>query len=420
MRPHEARALCLDGDVGSACRRLRRMGMDAAALRDLLGRRDDSGWTSWSGNVEVDDGHGGLAQVAVRVPAPGRHPRLGALILLHGAGGSGEEVLPGFAALGDALSMAIICPTARHRSQGASARDFAGIFGRRFQRPHWDLSGQDSPLAALRWARAALEVDPDRCVVAGVSMGGIATWNLAMRFWQSFAAAVPINGALSAWELFGTDARTRALLPNVLPLPVFAVHGGRDRQIPPDFDRGSFATLREDGHKDIEYVEVPDGEHPLPTLGLDEGSPLLERLAAWLGDRRRRCRPVEINHRAIDDRHGRAHWVRVGGVRPGEVARVHARQVEPDRMDIEVSGADRVTLYASGDRLAPGDAVTVLVNGAATSVRFEPDLATVVETYREEADPALAAEQVIRLDVPRSAVPFPNDSGRRHSHADEN
>lgn len=390
--------MCLNEDVEATRNALQGIGMDAATLRKLLGCRENTGWKAWSKSIDLDDEHGGGTRVAVHVP-PARHSQLGVLMVLHGAGGSGEQILPFFATLGDKLSMAVICPTARQAPHESNSLDFAGIFGRKFQHPHWDLDGRDSTLSALDWARRNLDVDTDRCAVAGVSMGGIATWNLAMRFWHRFSAAIPINGAISAWEMFGRDSRTRALLPNILPLPVFAVHGGKDQQIPPEFDRESFATLRDNGHEDIEYVEVPDGEHGLPTLGLDEGSPLFRRLETWLRGKRRRRRPVAIHHRAVDDRHGRAHWVRISGIRPREVASVRAVRLTSDRIEIQAKGAGQVTLYASGDWLTPGQTITVLVNGTLSLVRFQPDLATVIETYRETADPELVAEQVITFDV---------------------
>ncbi|WEB42135.1 hypothetical protein MOV08_24685 [Streptomyces yunnanensis] len=403
MKPRDIRALCLRADPELALAELRRRGIGPARLRELLGRPDQAEWQAWSGAAELYDEQGRRTEMAVHVPpyAPGR--RLGALIVLHGAGGSGDQVLPSFTALGDRLSMAVLCPTAQIPTRKSNNLDLAGIFGSRFHMPRWDLAGRDFPLAALRWARTELDVDPDRCVLAGVSMGGLATWNLAMRFWHSYAAAVPLNGALSVWESFGTDARTQALLPNTLPLPLYVVHGAEDEQIPAQFDRESVSTLRALGHPDVAYEEVPNGAHGLETLGLAEDGPLFHRLAGWLANRTRRTgQSDEIRHRAEEDAHGRAHWVSLGGITPQQAAVVHARRTLPDRIDIEVSGAHQVTLHLSGERIAPGDTITVAVNGAVTTVRFAPDLATVLRSYRETADPRLVAEQVVNFDVPHN------------------
>ncbi|MCG8969531.1 MULTISPECIES: hypothetical protein [Streptomyces] len=411
MMPSEARALALQPDEEKAHAELSRHGLDAARLRELLGHLDDRPWRAWSDTVElVDDASGRRTDMAVHVPPhrPGR--RLGALIVLHGAGGTGEQILPYFAALGDRLSLAVLAPTARELAEPTHHLDVAGIFGSRFRMPRWDLTGQDFPHAALRWARTVLGADPDRCVLAGVSMGGLATWNLGMRFWHSFAAAVPLNGALSIWESFGPDRRTRALLSNTLPLPLFVVHGAQDTRIPPQFDRESVATLRELGHRDLEHAEVPDGAHGLDTLGLTEDSPLFRRLERWLSRARRARPPLEIHHRADQDAHGRAHWVGLSGIAPERRGEIHARWTMPSRIEIEVSGARRVTLHLCGDRFPAGHTISVTVNGTESTVAFTPDADTVRRTFRDTADAGLVAEQVVHFDVPRPSRTEPIES----------
>ncbi|MFJ1459052.1 alpha/beta hydrolase-fold protein [Nocardia sp. N2S4-5] len=403
MMPHEARSLCLSAEKDAAVRHFRHRGIDAHDLARLLRRREPLPPRLVPTEIEVEDGAGGTGTVAVHVPSRTTSRRdLGALIVLHGAGGSGDRILPAFAALGERLSMAVLCPTATSLPPGAANLDLAGLFGKRFTLPRWDLAAPGLPMAALRWARAELDVDPDRCVLAGVSMGGLAAWNLGLRYWDQFAAAVPLNGALSVWESFGTDRRTRALLENALALPLFVVHGGRDEQIPPRSDRESVAELRRLGHSCVEYAEVPDGEHQLSTLGLAASETLHERLAAWLRMRRRRSQPSELRHRADADHHGRAHWVRLHGISGRAQAEVRARRTAHHRLDVEVRGADYVTVDLTGRWFEPGAEVTVSVNGTDTVVRFEPDLETVIGTYRESADSGIFAEQSISLPVRRS------------------
>ncbi|HEY3465624.1 MAG TPA: hypothetical protein VGL47_10865 [Amycolatopsis sp.] len=400
LSPREARALCSGTDVESTLRVLRREHIDAGALRKLLAQREDDGEGPRPTVAELVDEHGRTSEAAVHVPAGVPRGRLGALVVLHGAGGSGPQVLPHFTALGDRVGAAVICPTAQVPPRPANGLDLAGPFGKRFARPSWDLRGGDLPLAALRWARSVLDVDPDRCFVAGVSMGGLATWNLGMRFWPRFAGAVPLNGALSMWEVFGTDRRSRTLLPNLRALPVFAVHGSEDEQIPARFDRQSVATLRELGHHDVEYVEVADGQHGLETLGMGPGTPLHRRLAQWLAARRRATCPVAIRHRADEDRHGRAHWVQASGISPRAAAEVRAHRKGPGHVVIDVEHATSVTLHLSSAWVSPGETLRVSVNGETSAVRFEPDLETTVASFRETADPDSTAEQVASFEVP--------------------
>ena len=411
--------MCSRADAELTVNELQRKNIGAAALRELLGCHESSSWGSWSGIVELTDEHGSVTEAAVHVPSSARRQRLGALVVLHGAGGNGEQVLPHLSPLGDRLSMAVVCPTAQMPSGKSDNMDLAGIFGKRFTEPRWDLTRPSFLGAALRWARTQLDVDPNRCALAGVSMGGLATWNLSMRFWHSLSAAIPINGALTMWEAFGPDRRTRSLLPNTLPLSMFVVHGGKDERIPPQFDRESVGALRNLGHPDIEYVEVPDGQHGFETLGMAAESPLFLRLERWLGSRRRTRQPSEIRHHANDDLHGRAHWIGMTGIEHQSVASLHARRSAGDRIDVEVRGASQVTLYLTSEWFTPGDTILVAINGVVSRVRFEPDLPTVVETFRSTADPDLVAEQVVSLVVPERSFDSASDTraetGRAYS-----
>ncbi len=63
-------------------------------------------------------------------------------------------------------------------------------------------------------------VDPERIYLMGTSMGGYASWQLAMSCPDLFAAAVPICGGGMYWNA--------ARLVNV---PIWAFHGGKDRTV---------------------------------------------------------------------------------------------------------------------------------------------------------------------------------------------
>jgi len=66
-------------------------------------------------------------------------------------------------------------------------------------------------------------VDADRIYVMGASMGGYATWQLAMSMPEYFAAIVPICGGGMYWNA--------GRLANV---PVWAFHGGKDTTVKPE------------------------------------------------------------------------------------------------------------------------------------------------------------------------------------------
>ncbi|ROR43215.1 hypothetical protein [Kitasatospora cineracea] len=399
--PYEVRRLCRADDPAGALDLLARTGFDAAALRRLLtGRAPGPGPVPGTREVLLRDENGRTTEMAVHTPAGAVGGRTGALVLLHGVGGSGPRMLSRFRDLAERLDVSVLCPTAQPVHERSNRLDLAGLFGNAFDAPCWNLSGADFPLAALRWARTELDADPDRCLIAGHSMGALATWNLAMRFGDRFCAAVPVNGALSMWELFGTDRRKRALLPNLLPLPVFVLHGDADRQIAPRFDRESVAALRGLGHPELRHAEIRGGGHTLESLDLTgRNAPLRSELADWLSARRRGRVPAAVRHRALDGSHGRAHWIAVDRIAPQAVAEVRAERRSATAIDVAVTGAREVRLHLRGDLFAPGR-LDVAVNGVRHAVAFRPDPDRLLHSYRETADPALLDEQVVVLPVP--------------------
>ncbi|WP_435174224.1 hypothetical protein [Actinacidiphila sp. bgisy145] len=389
--------------------------LGAPGLRRAL-HRADTGRVPAAGTSTVELGLGTrTTTMAVHVPESAG-PRPPVLIVLHGAANTGARMLPSFVGISERLGMPVLCPNAQLLDGVVGKLDVSGVFAKHFHHPRWSVRDDDFPMAALRWALEHLAADPDRIVLAGVSMGGMACWNLAMRVWPRLAAAVPINGALSMWEAFGSDRRTRFLLHNVLPLPLFVIHGARDKRIPPQFDRTSVAQLSDAGHQELTYVEVPDGDHPLGSLHFEDDGALVARLSSWLRDRRRKPDPAYVRHRTLDDQHGRAHWVALSGVHPAG-AEVVAERTGDDAYEVRAEGARQVRLYLTSERLDAGQLVRVAVNGETSTVRFQPDVDTVFHTHRRHWDPALTAEAVVTLDVP-GAPPRPRDEPEEESTSD--
>lgn len=129
--------------------------------------------------------------------------------------------------------------------------------------------------------------------------------------------AASINGAPSIWEMFGPDNTMRELLPNVLGVPLAVVHGVRDQQIPLVLARDAVTHLRGRGHQGISFVEVPDGEHKLSTMGIEPGNPQFDEIVRCFGAAKRIPWPRHVRHRAREKAHGRAHWVEMDDLHPG-------------------------------------------------------------------------------------------------------
>lgn len=93
------------------------------------------------------------------------------------------------------------------------------------------------------------QVDKDRIYVIGLSMGGMGTYDMAVRFPEIFAAAVPICGTVN-------PARLKAA--KGVAFRIF--HGDADSVVPLEGSREAYKALKAAGAK-VKYREFPGVNH---------------------------------------------------------------------------------------------------------------------------------------------------------------
>jgi predicted peptidase len=134
----------------------------------------------------------------------------------------------------------------------------------------------DRLAAVLATADEAIQrypIDSDRQYLTGISMGGFATWDLAIRFPDRFAAIVPICGG-------GDPSRVASLVD----VPLWCFHGARDDIVPPQYSREMVDALRVAGGNPI-YTEFPNVRHDSWTPAYRESDCL-----PWMFQQRRRTK----------------------------------------------------------------------------------------------------------------------------------
>lgn len=93
------------------------------------------------------------------------------------------------------------------------------------------------------------QIDKDRVYVIGLSMGGMGTYDMAIRFPEVFAAAVPICGTVNPSRL--ADAKG-------VKFRIF--HGDADGIVTVEGSRAAYKALKAAG-ADVEYMEFPGCGH---------------------------------------------------------------------------------------------------------------------------------------------------------------
>lgn len=92
-------------------------------------------------------------------------------------------------------------------------------------------------------------IDPNRVYVMGLSMGGMGTFDLVIRYPQLFAAAVPICGSVRPDRLAAAKR-----------VPFRIYHGDADPTVPVTGSRQAYLALKAAGAK-VTYTEYPGVGH---------------------------------------------------------------------------------------------------------------------------------------------------------------
>lgn len=98
--------------------------------------------------------------------------------------------------------------------------------------------------------KKAYSVDLDRVYGTGLSMGGFATWDMAIRHPDMFAAIIPLCG--------GADNRKAALIAD---LPVWTFHSTDDPTVPHTGTVNMVNSLKAAGNTKVKYTELTNLGH---------------------------------------------------------------------------------------------------------------------------------------------------------------
>ncbi|HKQ48224.1 MAG TPA: PHB depolymerase family esterase [Phycisphaerae bacterium] len=207
------------------------------------------------------------------------------------------------------------------------------------------------PEAAAVWAildevDRSYRVDHDRIFLTGLSMGGIATWELAVLRPDVFAAIVPVCG-------FAPNE----YLSNIKDLPVWAFHGALDQNVSVSGSRDAIGALRKLGATP-KYTEYPDLAHVCWDRAYAE-----PELYKWLLKQRRGPPPKVIDY-LFPGGMSRVWWLAAeaepGGKRP---ARIHAEIREGGHVVLTSENVAGWGLVSNGPPLPPESDIRVEWNG---------------------------------------------------------
>jgi pimeloyl-ACP methyl ester carboxylesterase len=114
---------------------------------------------------------------------------------------------------------------------------------------------QTDVLEATKAVMQSYKIDGSRVYLTGHSLGAFATWLVAGKRPDLFAAMAPVAGGAPLKQ-----TALQALLQTLKPIPALIVHGSRDGVVPPQSSRDMALAAQKAGMK-ADYLEVPGADH---------------------------------------------------------------------------------------------------------------------------------------------------------------
>lgn len=142
------------------------------------------------------------------------------------------------------------------------------------QCPSNEVWQADVLLALVEKICADYRVDTKRVYATGLSMGGFASWSLAAKSPDKFAAIAPICGGGDLIEVL-LAKKTKAEAMKTLGL--WAFHGAKDPVVPLSESERMIAAFKKAGCTDIQLTVYPEAKHDSWTETYDN-----PKLFEWL------------------------------------------------------------------------------------------------------------------------------------------
>jgi len=258
--------------------------------------------------------------------------------------------------------------------------------------------GESDVLETIAHVRREYNVDPDRVILSGASMGGSGALSIACHYPDRFAGLILITARVDYYQWMGVPREAlppfkrarvdsdyaRELLPNLRHVPILEFHGELDREFAAQAAR--LEALCERNNVPCRVVEFPGRDHYIWSSSFTHPA-FLERLRSA----RRVRSPERFTFRTFTVKYPGAYGVRIDGLRDwGHMGEVRVNAARDGTLRLELSNCTGVTLLPSLARRAPADDWDVLLDGRAAVGIARADGAIVFSVKHEgEEDHAL-------------------------------
>ena len=238
------------------------------------------------------------------------------------------------------------------------------------------LYAEQDVLRVISEVQKDYNIDPDRIILEGHSMGGTGSWNLGAKFPDRFCCIAPGAGNTNnesfledrsvQWrpvesfkplhDYLMAESAPLGYAENLGNLPTFCLHGALDRIVRVSHAQRMVGRMMEYSYEPI-YREYPNvGHGGFPRDVVDERW-------NWLFKQKRNMRPKKVRFKTARLRYPGAYWVRIDQFeRFGSFAEIQAEQIDEHKIHVKTDNVRGFSILTKNLHFAPEGRLEVSIN----------------------------------------------------------
>ncbi len=210
----------------------------------------------------------------------------------------------------------------------------------------WRGTGEIHVLKVIEEVCKNFNIDRDRIILSGQSMGGTGTTYLCCRYPDLFAGGIPLASTYGHLSL----------VINLKHTPMFYVHGEKDWHI--YAQTGPIPIIEE-----MKRLGYNGTLWMIPDVGHNTMHISTERVIDWALQQKRVAHPTHIIHRAYFPPHGRAWWIEIVSVeQPGWYGEVDARIEQDNSIKVTCKNVAELIIRPDPELLPLDKPISVEIN----------------------------------------------------------
>ena len=205
--------------------------------------------------------------------------------------------------------------------------------------------GEQDVFECIETTKKIYSIDEKRIYLCGFSMGAAATFDIALKYPDRWAACVPVCGRCE-----NTD-----LIKNAEHIPFWINSGSLDTVIPPEYSWRAYNIAKMLTFNEWKYTEYENMEHSFDINW--------QQIEGWLLTKEKVLNPKRVSFCTRDLNSNRAYWVEITGIQEyGKNAGIEA-VIDGQKINVTTQNISNYTLGLNNNLIDLTRKIQVIENG---------------------------------------------------------